>query len=139
MSKQIYLNLPVKNLEAATKFYEALGFSKNLQFSDEKSSSMKWSEDIVIMLLTHDFYQKFTSKSIPNLSQNSSCLIALSLNSKEEVKNFADIAKNNGGSYFEAEPNKGLDFMFGLEVADLDGHTLEPFFMDITKFSSSDK
>jgi uncharacterized protein len=134
MSKQIYLNLPVKDVAAATKFYEALGFTKNLQFSDENASSMKWSEDIIFMLLTHDFYSKFTTKTIPDLTKNSTVLISLSLDSKEEVQKFADIAKANGGSYFEAEPNKGLDFMFGLEVTDLDGHTLEPFFMDITKF-----
>ena len=66
-------------------------------------------------------------------------MIALSLGSKEEVQKFADIAKTNGGDYFEAEPNKGLDFMFGLEVTDLDGHTLEPFYMDMSKFPGVDK
>jgi uncharacterized protein len=134
MPKQIFFNLPVKDLNKSTKFYQALGFEINLQFSDNNASCMKWSEDIMFMLLTHDFYAKFTNKTIPDLTQNSACLIALSMNSKEEVQRFADIAKQNGGSYFEAEPNKGLDFMFGLEVTDLDGHTLEPFFMNITKF-----
>ena len=134
MSKQIYLNLPVKDLNRATEFYQALGFVKNSDFSDQNATCVKWSEDIMLMLLTHDFYSKFTNKAIPDLSINSSCLISLNMDSKEEVQNFATIAKENGGTYFEAEPNKGLDFMYGLEVTDLDGHTLEPFFMDMTKF-----
>ncbi len=134
MSKQIYLNLPVKDLAKATEFYQALGFKINPQLSDVNASSMVWSENIIIMLLTYNFYQKFSNKKIPDLSQNSGCLIALSMDSKQEVQKFANIAKNNGGNYFEAEPNKGMDFMFGLEVTDLDGHTLEPFFMDLSKF-----
>jgi uncharacterized protein len=134
MSKQIYLNLPVKDLVASTAFYEALGFVKNTQMSDTNGSCMNWSEEIVIMLLTHEFYAKFTKKTIPDLTQTSSCLISLTMDSKDAVQQFADVAKTNGGSYFEAEPNKELDFMFTLEVTDLDGHTLEPFYMDISKF-----
>lgn len=134
MPKQIFVNLPVKDLQKSTEFYQALGFTLNPDFSNEEASSMVFSENIVIMLLTHDFYTKFTSKKIPDLTQTSSALIALSMDSREAVQSFADIAKANGGDYFEAEPNKGLDFMFGLEVTDLDGHTLEPFFMDISQF-----
>lgn len=136
MPKQIYLNLPVKELQKSTKFYQDLGFTLNPDFSDQNGSCLKWSDDILFMLLTHDFYKKFTSKNIPDLTQNTACLIALSMDSREDVQKFADTAKANGGSYFEAEPNKGLDFMFGLEVSDLDGHTIEPFYMDISKFPS---
>ena len=133
MSKQVYINLPVKDLNKSTEFYTALGFTKNADWSNNDASCMVFSEHIFIMLLTHEFYSKFTTKAIPDLIQTSSTLIALSMDSKEGVQNFADTAKANGGSYFEAEPNKGLDFMFGLEVTDLDGHTLEPFFMDMSK------
>ena len=134
MSKQVYINLPVKDLIKSTEFYKALGFTKNADWSNADASCMVFSEHIYIMLLSHEFFSKFTSKAIPDLAQTSSALVALSFDSKEEVQNFADTAKSLGGSYFEAEPNKGLDFMFGLEVTDLDGHTLEPFFMDVSKF-----
>jgi uncharacterized protein len=46
MSKKIFLNLPVQNLSKSTSFYEALGFVKNSQFSDENASAMEWSENI---------------------------------------------------------------------------------------------
>ena len=137
MSKQVYINLPVKDLTKSTEFYTALGFTKKSDWSNDDASCMMFSEQIYIMLLTHNFYSKFTSKTIPDLTQASSVLIALSMDSREQVQKFADIAKANGGSYFEAEPNKGLDFMFGLEVTDLDGHTLEPFFMDLSKLPTN--
>ena len=137
MSKQVYINLPVKDLNKSTEFYTALGFTKNVEWSNDDASAMVFSENIFIMLLSHKFYSRFTTKTIPDLTKTSSALIALSMDSREQVQNFADIAKVNGGSFFEVEPNKGLDFMFGLEVTDLDGHTLEPFFMDLRKLPTN--
>jgi uncharacterized protein len=137
MSKAIYVNLPVKDLQASTQFYQALGFTKNDDFSDDNASALMWTESIVFMLIKPEFYYKFTTKTIPDLTKNSSVLLALQLDSKEEVQTFADTAKSLGGSYFVAEPNANLDFMFSYEVTDLDGHTLEPFFMDISKFPTN--
>lgn len=131
MAKQVFINFPVRDLEASTKFYEALGFTKYEGFSDENASSMQWTEDIVFMLLRHEFYATFLSgKTIADTQTTSSALVALSMDSKEDVQKFAETAKANGGDYFIADPNKDLDFMFGYEVQDLDGNTLEPVWMD---------
>lgn len=131
MAKQVFINFPVSDLERSTKFYEALGFTKNPIFSDGNASAMTWSDDIVFMLLTRDFYQKFLNgKTIAHTLTSSAALIALTVDSREAVQQFGDTAKANGGDYFVAEPNKDLDFMFGLEVSDPDGNTLEPVWMD---------
>lgn len=131
MSKQVFINLPVSDLEVSTTFYEALGFTKNTMFSDENAASMMWSEDIVFMLLKPDFYQKFLKgKTVADTKTTSGALVALTLESREAVQKFGDTAKANGGDYFIADPNKDLDFMFGLEVSDPDGNILEPVWMD---------
>jgi predicted lactoylglutathione lyase len=131
MAKQVFINLPVSDLTKSTAFYEALGFTKNLIFSDENASNMMWSDEIIFMLLTHDFYKKFLkNKTVADTENSSAALIALTLDSKEAVQEFADTAKANGGDYFMAKPNEGLDFMFGLEVSDPDGNVLEPVWMD---------
>jgi predicted lactoylglutathione lyase len=136
--KKIYVNVPVTSLEKSTAFYEALGFTKNSDFSNNDASCMVWSEHILFMLLKHDFYQKFLQgKTIANTQIHSGVLLALEMSSREAVDTFARIAKDNGGSFFEAEPNKGLDFMYGLEVSDPDGNALEPFFMDLSKVPAS--
>lgn len=136
--KKIYVNLPVTNLEKSTAFYEALGFVKNSDFSNNDASAVIWSDTIVFVLLKHDFYQKFLQgKTIADTATTSGVLLALEMSSREDVDKFASIAKENGGDFFEAEPNKGLDFMYGLEVSDPDGNTVEPFYMDLSKIPTN--
>mgnify|MGYP001159300497 FL=1 len=131
MSKQIYVNLPVSDLERSTAFYEALGFTKNPTFSDENASSMMWSEDIVVMILKYDFYKKFLGqKSIADTKTTNSVLLALSMDSKEDVQKFADTAKQNGGDYYQVDMGVPEDMMFGYEVSDPDGNTWEPMWMN---------
>jgi predicted lactoylglutathione lyase len=130
MSKQIYINLPVTDLAKSTAFYEALGFVKNPMFSDENASAMQWSDDIVVMLLVHDFYKKFPrNREIADTKKTSSVLLALSFDSKEDVQKFADTAKANGGDYYRVDMGMSEDAMFGYEVEDLDGHIWEPLWM----------
>lgn len=130
MVKQIFVNLPVSDLEKSTKFYEALGFTKNPAFSNENASCMRWSDEILVMLLAHDFYKTFLkNKTISDTSQTSGVMLALSLESKEAVQRFADTAKQNGGDYYQADNGAPADMMFGYEVQDPDGHGWEPLWM----------
>lgn len=131
MPKQVFINLPVTDVERATAFYEALGFTKNTDFSDEHASSMMWTDDIVFMLLSEDFYKKFIgSKEVADPHHTSGALIALSLDSKEDVQTFADTAKANGGDYYRIDMGVPDDMMFGYEVEDPDGNQLEPVWMN---------
>lgn len=131
MAKQVFINLPVADLGKSTAFYEALGFTKNPNFSDENASSMMWSDEIVFMLLSHTFYKSFLpSKEIADATKHTEVLIALSLESKEAVTKFAETAKLNGGDFYKIENGVSEDMMFGLEVTDPDGHILEPVWMN---------
>lgn len=131
MSKQVFINIPVSNVAKSTVFYEELGFTKNPNFSDEKASSMMWSDDIVIMLLDIEFYKKFIgNKAVTDTNAASGVLIALTLGSKDAVQKFADTAKNNGGDYYRVDMGAPEDMMFGYEVADPDGNQLEPVWMN---------
>jgi uncharacterized protein len=135
MTTPTFINFPVKDLTKSTEFYTALGFTLNPQFSDQNASALVYNEHLTFMLLTHEFFSKFTSKTIGDTNKNSAVIVSLGMDSKERVQKFADTAKANGGSYFMAEPNKEMsEAMFALEVEDLDGHILEPVFMDMSKF-----
>ncbi len=130
MSKQIFINLPVSELERSTKFYEALGFTKNPVFSSDQASSMMWSEDIIVMLLTHEFYKTFLrGKEIADATKTNGVLLAIGLDSKEAVQKFADTAKENGGDYYRVDSGVPAELMFGYEVTDPDGHGWEPVWM----------
>jgi len=132
MSKMIFINLPITDLARSTAFYEALGGTKNPKFSDEITACMVLSEAIYVMLLTHEKYRQFTSRPIADTHAISAALIALSVDSSDEVNTTIDRAVEAGG---QADPNPKQDhgFMFGRSVQDPDGHVWEIFWMDPAK------
>lgn len=131
MAKQVFINLPVSDLERSAAFYEALGFTNNPMFSDENAVSMMWSDEIVFMLLKRDFYQSFLQdKTVADTKTSSGALIALSLDSKAAVEEFVRTAEANGGTSHRAGPEMPEDTMIGYEVIDPDGNQLEPFWMN---------
>jgi predicted lactoylglutathione lyase len=130
MSTMVFVNFPVKDVKASTRFYEALGFSLNPNFSNEDTSCMVWDENFFIMLLAHEKYQFFTpNRTIADNKKTSSALIAFSMSSADEVKMFGEKAKDNGGYVYQIETGISEEYMYGLEVQDLDGNTLEPMWM----------
>lgn len=124
----IFPNLPVKDIAVSTAFYEALGFTKNLQFSDERASSMVVADNIVIMLLDESRWKDFTSKAIPDAKATCEVMLAISAESREEVDAFYEKGLAAGGSEGNAPQDHG--FMYGKSLQDPDGHILEFFWMD---------
>jgi predicted lactoylglutathione lyase len=128
MPKQIFVNLPIRDLEKSMAFYEALGFTVNPQFTDDTAACMVISDTIYAMLLTHDKFKQFTTKQIADATKTTEVLIALSADSKEAVNEMVDAAIEAGGT----EPRDPVDygFMFQRTFDDLDGHTWEIVWMD---------
>lgn len=129
MTKMIFVNLPVKDLAASIRFFEAIGCVKNEQFSDEKAASMVWSDSIYFMLLTHGFYSTFTPKPIADAHAQSAMLLALSRDSRDDVDAIVEAAAKGGGR-IDVRPPQELGFMYSRAFEDLDGNTFEPFWMD---------
>jgi len=129
MTKMIFVNLPVADVAKATAFYEAIGFEKNPQFSNEQASCMVWSDAIHVMLLGHDFYRTFTTKAIADTHKTSAALIALSRDSREQVDAITDAAIAAGGR--QTRDTQDMGFMYSRAFEDLDGHTFEPMYMDM--------
>jgi len=77
--KQIFVNLPVRDLKKATAFYTAIGATQNPQFSDDTASCMVLSESIFVMLLTHAKWATFTKKPIVDAHRESEVMLALTL------------------------------------------------------------
>ena len=129
MPRMIFVNLPVADLAASMRFYEALGFTNNPQFSDATAACMVWSEAIHVMLLTHDKWKTFTTRAIPPTS-SSEVMLALSLDDRDAVDAFNATAAASGGTG-DINPIQDHGFMYGRDVADPDGHVWEAFWMDM--------
>ncbi len=130
MSRMIFVNLPVIDLKASMAFYKALGFENNPQFTDETAACMVWSESIYVMLLTHEKWRTFTSRPIPPTS-SSEVMLALSCDSREAVDKLNEEAAKQGGTA-DINPKQDLGFMYNRNLADLDGHVWEMFWMDMS-------
>lgn len=129
MTKMIFVNLPVRDLQAATRFYEAIGGALNPQFSNEQASSLMFSDAIGVMLLTHEHYAQFTARPIGDARRESQMLVALTADSKDEVNAVIEKGVAAGG---RADPNpvQDLGFMFNRHIEDPDGNVLEFLWMD---------
>lgn len=132
MSNQIFINLPVKELAKSVELYTALGFTINPQFSDEAGKCMVWSENIFVMLLSHDKFNSFATKPIADTKTGLAGLFSLSMDSVEAMNNAVDNAIKAGG----VEPAEIRDYGFMIQrtLEDFDGHTWEIFYMDMSKF-----
>ena len=136
MAKMIFVNLPVTDVAKSTAFYEAIGFEKNAQFSNEQASSMVWSDTIYVMLLARPFYATFTSKEIADTHKTSAALLALSFDSRAEVDAITEAAIAAGGK--EAHPPEDEGFMYSRAFEDFDGHGFGPFWMDMAAANAAD-
>jgi uncharacterized protein len=128
--KQIFVNLPVKDLKRSMEFFGSLGYTFNPQFTDDNAACMIIDENIFAMLLMEPFFQTFTERTIIDAHSSVEVLIALSSDSREDVDKHVDAAIAAGGSKL-----KTLDYgwMYNRSYADLDGHVWEIAYMDITK------
>jgi predicted lactoylglutathione lyase len=127
--RSIFVNLPVTDLSASTRFYEAIGCAKNPQFSDDKASSMVWSDTITFQLLTRQYFSSFTSKAIPDAHRTCQVLLALTCDDRDEVNRIVQAAASAGG---KADVRKAMDlgWLYNRAFADPDGHVFEAGSMD---------
>lgn len=131
MNRAIYVNLPVVDLAAATRFYEAIGCRKNETFSDARAVSMVWSDTINFQLLMADFFATFTAKQVADAHRSCEVMIALTCGSRDEVDTLVKAAVAAGGRTGIRE-HADLSFMYNRAVEDPDGHVLEFVWLDMT-------
>ena len=128
MTRKIFVNLPIKDMERSRAFFSALGFSFNPQFSNEQGACMVISDDIFTMLLVEPFFQTFTKKPISDAKKATEVLVCLSCDSRAEVDDLVKKALAAGGTAPNAPQDHGFMYAHGFE--DLDGHVWELVWMD---------
>ena len=128
MAKQIFVNLPVKDLNRSVEFFTKLGYTFNPQFTDENATCMIISDDIFAMLLVEPFFKSFTNKEINDTSKTAQVIIALSSESRQAVDELVSKAVAAGGTTPRAVQDHGFMYAHGFE--DLDGHLWETIYMD---------
>ncbi|MFN8280427.1 MAG: hypothetical protein U0V49_09100 [Saprospiraceae bacterium] len=133
--KQVFINLPVSDLERSFQFYNSLGFSNNPDFSDDQGKCMVWSDSIFVMIMTKEKFSSFTTRAIADIKSTIPALYSLSVDSTEIMNSLVDKGLINGG--IEPKPMSDYGFMQARQIEDPDGHTWEIFYMDMSKLTQS--
>jgi predicted lactoylglutathione lyase len=130
----IFVNLPVKDLAVATRFYEAIGCRKNAQFSNDRTSCMGWSNTITFQLLTREYFATFNSKPIADAHETCQVSLALTSDSRDDADAIAEAAESAGG---RADVRAVIDmgWFYNRAFADPDGHVFEAVWMDMNAAS----
>lgn len=128
MSTQIFVNLPVKDLDRSVEFFTALGYTFNPQFTDENATCMIIGENIFAMLLVERYFQTFTGRALCDTQESAEAIIALSADNRAQVDEIVGKAVAAGAA--TPRPAQDLGFMYQHGFEDLDGHIWEFFYMD---------
>ncbi|MBC7849929.1 MAG: VOC family protein [Chitinophagaceae bacterium] len=135
MATKIFVNLPVRDLNASIQFFSRLGYKFNQQFTDEKAACMIIGDDIFVMLLVENFFKTFTKKPVVDATKATEMLLCLSAESKAKVDELVEKAERAGAQLPDEPQDQG--FMYSRNFTDLDGHIWEIMYMDPAAISGS--
>ncbi|MEZ4792319.1 MAG: VOC family protein [Gelidibacter sp.] len=131
MTKQVFINLPVEDLKTSMDFFKKLGFTFNMQFTDDKAACLAIGENIFAMLLTKPMFQGFTKKPVSDAKKATEVLIAIDVETKKDVDELVKKAVAAGGKTYMEPQDHGWMYQHSFE--DLDGHQWEVFYADMSK------
>ncbi|WP_445431126.1 VOC family protein [Chryseobacterium indoltheticum] len=130
---QIYVNLPVKDIQKTKEFWTKIGFSINEQFSDDKAVCVVMNDTIYVMFLTEEYFQTFSERPVPK-GDTTQVLVSIGLNTREEVDQVVNAAVANG-AYQHEEP-QDYGWMYQNSFWDINGHGWNVTFADMSQMPS---
>ena len=128
--RMIFPNLAVEALDRSVAFFTDLGFTFDERFTDETGTAMVVNDQAAVMLLTRERFSDFTGKELVDSRTHIETMLAVSVESREEVDELADKALASGGSP-ASDPVEMGDFMYARSFQDPDGHHWEIVWMDM--------
>lgn len=132
MPRTIFPNVPVKDVQRARAFWTDLGFAFDERFCDENAVCMIVNDGASVMLLDEEYFKTFVNDGLADTASHTEVILAVSLESREEVDELVDKALAAGAQPAKEPQDHG--FMYGRSLEDLDGHLWELFHMDEAAF-----
>lgn len=134
MTKELWINLPVKDVNKSREFFTTLGFALNPHYgnSADSASFFVGTKNLVLMLFPEATFKNFTRHAVADTRQGTEVLLSFDAESREEVDELAKKAAKAGGAVFSA-PAEHQGWMYGCGFTDLDGHRWNVLHMDMSK------
>ena len=138
MTKEIWINLPVKDIAVSKEFFTKLGFAFNSEFGNTAHSACLniGSKNVAVMLFADHLFKSFTQNDIADTSKVTEVLLSIDAESREEVDELAKKAAEAGGIVF-GKPQENQGWMYGCGFSDLDGHRWNVLYMDMSQMPKS--
>ena len=130
--KQIFINLPVKDVLASMEFYQQLGFTVNPLFTFDDQKCMVWSDQIFVMLQTLEMFKSGNKKEIADPRKNRIATFTLPVDSLDIMNELMGKGLKAGGT--ESIPMIDEGFMQVRNIEDLDGHNWGIICLDLDRF-----
>jgi len=121
---QVFITLPVSDLDRSKAYYAAIGLTLNPAMSDHNSACFVIEEDhSAYMLVTRTFFQSMTDLPIGDPAAAPSGATSIFLDTRDEVDARAAAGLSAGGT----EPREASDygFMYQRGITDPDGNHIE--------------
>jgi len=134
MTKELWLNLPVKDVNKSKEFFTKLGFLFDSKYGNTEVSAglIAGQKRIVVMLFAEHMFKNFAGIDIADTTKSAEILISFDAESKEEVDELAKKVEAVGGNLYH-KPAESQGWMYGCAFADLDGHRWNVLYMDMSK------
>ncbi len=133
MTTDIWINLPVKDINASKDFFTKMGFQFNEQYNSPNSACMMvGKKQTVVMLFESDVFQSIVQNRVTNTLLTNEVLFSIDAQSKAEVDEMAVKARAAGGKS-DHVPMDMEGYMYGCLFIDLDGHRWNVLYMDFSK------
>jgi len=133
MTKEIWLNLPSKNLDETKGFFNKIGWTLNENQSNNDMICFSVGEkQITVLFFQEEMFKNITKSEISDTKTGAEILISFDAESRQEIDETARKVFDAGGTIF-SEPAEIQGWMYGFGFADLDGHRWNMVFMDFSK------
>lgn len=137
MVKDLWINLPVKNIQQSKQFFTDLGFEFNSNYAESADSAclMIGSKKTIVMLFSESMFEKINQFPLTDRTQSSSVLFSFDVESRQEIDDIAKKVEAAGGILF-SKPAEHQGWMYGCAFVDLDGHRWNALYMDYSKLNN---
>ncbi len=129
--KELWLNLPVKDLARTKTFFQQLGFSVLRDEEDMVGFSIG-EKSVQVMMIKEKRFKQFVLTNVCNAERTAETLISFSAESTEHVDAMAENVKSAGGTILGG-PDELDGWMYGFMFQDLDWHRWNMVFLDLAK------
>jgi uncharacterized protein len=134
MAKELWINLPVKDVEKSKEFFTKIGFSLNTEHCEtgEMACVQLGEKKFNVVLIAENAFKSFTKNDLTDTKESTETLISFDAENTEEIDETARKVFEAGGRIF-SEPAEIEGWMYGFAFCDLDGHRWNQVFMDMGK------